>query len=258
MSQFKAVGNGSLSIVSGITEAVEARDASTLSGTELKTGTFKWPNDVRVVPYDVFNQRAIVVPDGFLVPGHSNGGVYIVTMDDTDITSAGDTVKISNPDESGFFYHMGYWIDMNSDGRKDFLTARSNAKEGEGALLWLEQPAEGITGTWTEHVVCTGCADVGITVLNDDSPYADEMVVFAAEFFNEAVSFTLINKSTGEFVERRVIDDENILSAYMVNYSDINGDGINELLVNNHETDDSLNGVYAYQFPSNWMAGQFT
>lgn len=45
----------------------------------------------------------------------------------------------------------------------------------------------------------------------------------------------------------------------MVDYEDINGDGIPELIVNNHETDDDLNGIYAYGFPSSdWMYGDFT
>lgn len=67
------------------------------------------------------------MPDGFLVPGKSNGGVYIITMDPSDITKTVSTTKIS-PKKDGYFYHMGEWVDLNGDGRKDFITARSNAK----------------------------------------------------------------------------------------------------------------------------------
>lgn len=57
---------------------------------------------------------------------------------------------------------MGEWVDLNGDGRKDFLTARSNAKAGGGQLVWFEHPAEGLTSaTWTEHVISEG-PDVGI------------------------------------------------------------------------------------------------
>ena len=57
---------------------------------------------------------------------------------------------------------MGKWVDMNGDGRKDFLTARSNAKPGCGELVWFEHPAEGLTKTpWIEHVVTSG-PDIGI------------------------------------------------------------------------------------------------
>ena len=134
---------------------------------------------MKVVPYDVFNQRAIVIPDGFLVPGHSNGGVYVVTMDETDIETADTSYHIST-EENGFFYHMGEWVDLNNDGRKDFITARSNAKAGEGQLVWFEHPEEGLGGTWTEHVVCTGCADVGIDVVTDGNWFTGDYVIFAA------------------------------------------------------------------------------
>lgn len=39
---------------------------------------------------------------------------------------------------------MGYWVDLNGDGRKDFITARSNAKAGQGELVWFEHPEGGL------------------------------------------------------------------------------------------------------------------
>ena len=50
-------------------------------------------------------------------------------MDDTDVTKVVNTVKIS-PLKENYFYHMGQWMDLNNDGRLDFITARSNAKAG--------------------------------------------------------------------------------------------------------------------------------
>merc|ERR1712113_142635 len=106
-----------------------------------------------------------------------------MSMDDSDITSVKETVKIS-PDLDGYFYHMGTWIDLNGDGRKDFLTARSNAKAGEGELVWFEHPEEGLAATpWTEHIVTTG-PDVGIEI-DTFSQYKDEIVVFASQFFDK-------------------------------------------------------------------------
>jgi hypothetical protein len=162
-SSFSALSAGALYVVPGITAAVKSGDVSKLTSVKLNTPDFKWPNDVKVIPYDVFNLRAIVVPDGFLVPGKQDGGVYVVTMDSTDVTKAVDTFKIS-PEKPGYFYHMGEWIDLNGDGRKDFLTARSNAKKGGGELVWFEHPSTGLTNTsWTEHVVSSG-PDVSINV----------------------------------------------------------------------------------------------
>lgn len=160
-SSFGALSSGAIYVVPGLEAAVQNNTVSKLVAKELKTPSFEWPNNVATIPEDVFGYRAIVVPDGFLVPGKSNGGVYIVTMDATDITLATGTFKIS-PKEDGYFYHMGEWIDMNGDGRKDFVTAKSNAKAGGGKLVWFEHPAAGLTSaTWTEHVVTSG-PDVGI------------------------------------------------------------------------------------------------
>ena len=80
--------HGNVSIVPGVKEAVKAGDVSSLNPVELDTGKvkFTWPNDVRVVPHDVFNKRAIVVPDGFIPPGHNNGNVFVIEMDDSELT----------------------------------------------------------------------------------------------------------------------------------------------------------------------------
>jgi len=254
-SSFKAIGNGGIYVVPDITAAVQAGDVSDLKEHKLHTPGFEWPNDVQVVPEDVFDFRAIVVPDGFLVPGHSNGGVYIIKMDDEDITQTVSTTKISEK-KKGYFYHMGHWVDLNKDGRKDFLTARSNAKEGGGELVWFEHPEEGLTdATWTEHVVTAG-PDVGIEVIEDSIYGKHEILVFAAEFFNEKVSFYRVSKNDGTLVDSRVIDTE-ILSAYSVTYADINGDGVAELMVNNHETKDELDGIWAYTAPRVWMEDEW-
>lgn len=249
------MGSGHVNVVPAVKEAASSGDVSGLTYARLDTDNFEWPNDVRVVPYDVFKQRAIVVPDGFLVPGHSNGGVYVVTIDDNDITKATSTVKIST-EPKGYFYHMGEWIDLNRDGRKDFLTARSNAKENGGELVWFEHPKEGLSGEWIEHVVCAG-PDVGITV-EEVRQYKHEVVVFAAEFFNEKLSFYRVSTKDGTLVDSRVIDDSEIMSAYSVTYTDLNGDGTKELLVNNHETKDKNSGIWAYHMPKNWMTGDFS
>ena len=74
------LSNGAISVIPGIKDAVVSGDVSNLESVELDTGktNFKWPNNAQVVPKEVFGYRAIVVPDGFLVPGHKDGGVYVV------------------------------------------------------------------------------------------------------------------------------------------------------------------------------------
>ena len=161
VSSFGMFTPGSVYVVPNLKEAITGNTVSELKSIRIDTPNFIWPNVVEVIPHDVFNQRAIVVPDGFLVPGKNNGGVYVVTMSDSDITKSVETFQISSK-KNGYFYHMGKWVDLNGDGRKDFLTARSNAKVDGGELVWFEHPAEGLTQSpWTEHVVTSG-PDIGI------------------------------------------------------------------------------------------------
>ena len=70
-SSFAAIGAGHIWVVPDVTEAITNGDVSSLKPVKLETvKKFNWPNDVAVVPHDVFGFNAIVVPDGFLVPGH--------------------------------------------------------------------------------------------------------------------------------------------------------------------------------------------
>lgn len=136
------------------------------------------------------NVRAIVVPDGFLVPGHADGGVYIVIVDNDDITNATACYTMSS-NKDGYFYHMGHWIDMNGDGRLDFVTAKSNAKAGGGRLVWYEHPEGGLADMpWTEHLIVNG-PDVGITI---DQENKNDFIVYAAQFFDESVNMYHVSK----------------------------------------------------------------
>lgn len=49
----------------------------------------------------------------------------MLRISDDDITHATAKVQIA-PTKKHFYYHMGYWVDLNGDGRKDFITARTN------------------------------------------------------------------------------------------------------------------------------------
>jgi hypothetical protein len=72
--------------------------------------------------------------------------------------------------------------------------------------------------------------------------------VFAAEFFNHKLSVHQIGKGDGKLMMSRVIDDT-IDQVYSVKYLDIDGDGKYELLVNNHETDNSKAAIFLYDVP---------
>ena len=258
VSSFGAFSAGRIYVVPGIKEAVVAGDASGLKSVILDTPNFEWPNVVKTVPHDVFNgTRAIVIPDGFLPPGKTHGGIFLTVMDDTDVTKTVKTVQMTH-NRKGYFYHMGFWVDMNGDGRKDFLTAKTNAKAGGGSLVWYEHPVDGLDakGDWTEHVVCEG-PDVGIE-MDTFVEYPDEVIVFAAEFFNEKLGFYRVSTKDGTLVDSRIIDDTT-LHAYSVQMVDLNGDGKKQLVMNNHEKSDKTNGIWAYTmpYPKDFMTGDF-
>ncbi len=128
---------------------------------------FKWPNKVSPVPEQVFGGRAVLVPDGFLVPGHKTGGIHVILLE------GHRQVKLTE-DREGYFYHMGVWRDFNGDGRLDLLTARSNAKKGGGQLLWLEN--NGRLEAWPEHLITEG-PDIVFTVAElDQDPNTIEVI----------------------------------------------------------------------------------
>ena len=72
--------------------------------------------------------------------------------------------------------------------------------------------------------------------------------MFAAEFFNHKLSVYQIGKGDGKLMMSRVIDDT-IDQVYSVKYLDVDGDGKYELLVNNHETDNSKAAIFLYDVP---------
>ena len=183
---------------------------------------------------------------------HGNGGIYVVRMDEQDLTKTKETVKIT-AHKSHYFYHMGHWIDMNGDGRKDFLTARSNGKKGEGELLWLEHPEDGLESgePWTEHLI-GNLADVGFLV-DTMEEYPDEIIIYVAHFFDEAIRMLRVSTKDGTLVQAKTIDDTEILSAYSVTVTDLNGDGKRQLMVNNHQKKDKETGIWAYEFPEDPM-----
>lgn len=156
--------------------------------------------------------------------------------------------------KSGYFYHEGEWIDMNGDGRLDYLTARSNAKENGGELVWFEHPEGGLgTGYWAEHVLHKG-PDVMFEVVQNLPGYEESLIIFAAEFFNKKM--TVYEIQNAEVVNYRILDTL-IDQAYSVHYLDINADGKYELLVNNHEKDNSKAGIFLYEVPSDIFSGVF-
>lgn len=121
--------SGSVAIAPGLKDAVIAGNVDDLEAVKLDPSPYRFenPNNAKVVPDDVFaGVNAVLVPDGFVIPGHRDGGAYILVQDNDDITKTTKTIRIS-PYIEKTWYHTGHWIDLNGDGRKDLLIARTNS-----------------------------------------------------------------------------------------------------------------------------------
>lgn len=87
LTSFSATNSGKLYVAPKITDYIKQNSISSISPVQLATD-FAWPNNANLVPPEVFGKdvTAFVVPDGFLVPFHTNGAVYIVTSTPADLT----------------------------------------------------------------------------------------------------------------------------------------------------------------------------
>jgi len=216
----------------GVT-SVDCRD-----GKMKHCGSFCWPNEVGEVAGE---KDALLVTDGFLVPGRDFGGVYVIRR-----AGEPDETKICLSDlvgeNEGWFYHRASWVDLTGDGRLSILTARAkrppilNSKEGSdtqtennhhGQLVWLERPKpcryDETTGTpldfdgtvfdpfrptntpWKCRILDYG-PDVMFSVADLD-PNDNTIEVIASEFFGKRLSLHSITISPTPHVSfRRTLD----------------------------------------------------
>ena len=73
--------SGSVAIAAGLKGGIEGRNVSDVKPVRLDPApyAFESPNNAKKVPDDVFpGEHAIIVPDGFLIPGHKQGSVFIM------------------------------------------------------------------------------------------------------------------------------------------------------------------------------------
>ena len=140
----------------------------------------RWPNEVNSVPIqkyghqqtsiedetNIVDEDALLVSDGFLVPGRDQGGVYVVSkpghqrnewrvclaggngvdgqLSKLETKKKGAESDVST-DEDGWFYHRSIWIDLTGDGRQSVLTARAKRPS-------LLKKSDGTTSTSKEDV----------------------------------------------------------------------------------------------------------
>lgn len=205
-----------------------------------------WPNQITEVPAEIFGADYVSIGAGFLVPGRSTGSVDIVNLAD------GNTFPISKQ-KKGWFYHRVIWHDMNGDGRLDAVTARAKKPifgGSDGEIVWLEQPANPLSA-WPEHFITKG-PDVNFVL--EDLDNDGQVEIIGADFFSKKLTVHWLNAGTWE---GRTID-ATLGAAFDLERVDLNGDGIKDLLVTNHEADASKAGIFAYEIPTDWKLASWT
>lgn len=233
---------------------------------EITARSIKWPNEVASIPRQQYQtdsafssstdykdhisrqlEDALLVTDGFLVPGKDKGGLYVVRNPGNSVSERsvcltgvmnlrGDVIN----GESDWFYHRAVWIDLTSDGRQSILAARAklpllkgnaqddNGSLGKGQLVWLERPmphtSDARTGTPLDVDgtvfdpfspantpwklrVLDEGPDVMFSVADLD-PKDETVEVIASQFFSKKLSLHSIKLGLDPKVTfRRVIDD---------------------------------------------------
>jgi hypothetical protein len=100
-------------------------------------GEYLWPNELSDYR-DKNGYRVLLVPDGFLMPGQSDGAIYAIRDPDNPNSVP---VRIT-AQKMGWFYHRAVHVKLPG-GAEGILTARARKTllgQGEGELVWLAVP----------------------------------------------------------------------------------------------------------------------
>jgi len=226
----------------GLVQSVDAETGHIDSVNSRSEAMALWPNEVNHVPRTLIDHRdddddgpaqqqqrqkvelddALLVSDGFLVPGKDRGGIYVIKNPSN--PNSEWTTCLTDTKGDNWFYHRAVWVDLTGDGRKSILTARAklrkvaghknnpteqdDSRPKNGQLVWLEMPEphhfDESTGTpleedgtafdpfstrhlpWKERVLATG-PDVMFNVVDMDTE-DDTIEVIASQFFDKRVT----------------------------------------------------------------------
>ena len=145
----------SLTSPKGVIKSVDIHDGRIDTVNERSESMVSWPNEITKVPSHMIQkpgqeqhstrktldkdgsfstyvnsltQDALLVADGFLIPGKDRGGIYVVNNPSNKEAewsiSLTDSLSMDR-----WFYHKAVWVDLTGDGRQSILTARAKLRK---------------------------------------------------------------------------------------------------------------------------------
>jgi len=228
----------------------------------------KWPNKLSHAPPEVaaaVGSDILVIPDGFLVPFKRAGNVFL-TKDGVTLSKITPTPRgwPGSPEAHDAFYHEVEWHDFDGDGVLDILVPRARAGtflgvpsfDFRGELMWYRNPGydKMFTQEWEEHKIVDGP-----DVICRSRPYRGGLAVFCSQFWDEGGKLWVhfVNQR-GACEWSRMIDEDGG-KLFSVEPIDLDGDGLEELLVTNHQDKIEESAVFGYEVPWNDLQnGEFT
>ena len=233
----------------------KAVNMTTLDGNAI------WPNMVSPVPVGAIpgttsTESFVLTAGGFFVsPSKSTGSINLL-----DVSSSGSVIKteISTP-VKGNFYHQAEWTDIDGDGTLDIIAARAYKSmnpfsKATAELVWLKPPTAR-NGIWEEQSL-TGKNGPGVAFCLTDVNNDGKTEVVAAQFFvAQQLSIWYCDGDqwsdciNGTNVKELIIDDSEKAPFFAVEYTDLNGDGVKEILATTN-TANGKGAVYIYEASS--------
>ncbi len=223
-----------------------------------------WPNETARVPDGVLPFEAVVSPQGFLATPRP-GRLTLINLDDPKRSEyVVDQSSFEPPrcepgssDNQPWFYHDARFVDMDDDGLRDLVTARSSliARGGfcppTGQLVWFRNPGDKLEASteWEEHVLVDveptpGGPEVNMSIHDFDG---DGIVEIVGTHFFKHDAITIYGAPAGK--RWSDVDPANGLNVrqkdimrgqgkpFAVEFVDLNGDGRVEVLTSNHQGD---------------------
>ncbi|XP_070563363.1 uncharacterized protein [Ptychodera flava] len=230
---------------------------------EVLSKNVDWPNEVKKVPDDVFGEDGYIwAATGFMVAGKMAGYVGLLNPKKHGMPDVPNVISV-NPGDVPWFYHRVEWIDMNNDGLKDALTARTFVEDEtsdyvyHADLVWFQNPG-GLSTTstpWQLHVLVDGPDCFFHTVELTLPDGTTKLCVISTQYFTEKLTVTWTDDPNGSWanpddIRHRVIDQDRGHYFDLV-IDDLNNDGRLDLMVTVNK---NWGGhVMAYEIPDNFI-----